>query len=1065
MTCYRFEKLDPRLLLSADGVDSANHITTPVDDSMPHAIAEIDATGQSESSTVSLVEASNASPSHDDNNPHMDPARAGEHQALLNLVPHEQATHRAVADGAWSIPATWEGGIVPTDAAHVLIPHEITVEVDDEFAARLATIRVDGTLNFATDVDTRLIVDTFVVAVDGTLNIGTAEQPVSPNVSANILFTDNGPIDTNWDPTVLSRGLISHGSATVHGAAKSGPVDLAMAPESGDTVLQLSEPVVGWRAGDRVLVPGVVRPLENNRGVTQLDEDEIVTITSISPDGRTIEFAQPLQHDHVPPRTHLDLPVSNLDRNVRFASENTTDPQRAGHVMFMHSPNAAVHYASFDHIGRNDKSIETTDPELDDEGNLIPETGLNARGRYSVHFHRIGSQSTAAHVSGSVVENSPGWGFVNHDSHVVFTENTTYNVKGAGFVTEVGSERGSFISNLAVRSRGKNFYQPNGASDKGLGTGFGSVGHGFWLQSATVELINNVAAGHAQEGIFIHSRSVTEFNRELPTYASLIDTPIGTPLEFSANSSEPAIRDDMIRTDQAAMAEMSGNTVFASGAGLGVRWRRQSDAVLQGTNGDTFENFEIWNVEWAGIHLGYVSGLTLRNGLILGNVDDPLSLSNRELDDRASEPSEFHTSVGKGIAANRNSKNLKFENLEIAGFTVGIQTLTQSHTLIDTVVLQNIEDLVIVTPQATGQSGNQRRIDARNVFHIPLSPSSLNGETQYNVRLLKQLNRTPVAGGSSAAQEWSAFSANDEIYYNGHRLYFREQAEDAVPFPTDEIPSFMNNAPYQQYVDQTNLQLLDAYNVALGNAVAPAEAFDALPAIGVDALAVTLDTPVTVPPRVEFSANENPTTWSIDENDLEITWRSKSLSESTQWRVYLIGPNGTQEIGRTGVAEDYGHVVVGSSEAGWLNWNFLWPTVGSLPPQWQGAVELGEQTLVAAADGSPAVYLGRINVAPALSEVNLGIAADAVLELPIHTPHSNINELEEAVFSSKSFGPNTTNDVLAKPTSPDQRAFLRQSTITRSRTAYRPAVRELADPIEAALEDEELLGRNALFSE
>ena len=380
-----------------------------------------------------------------------------------------------------------------------------------------------------------------------------------------------------------------------------------------------------------------------------------------------------------------------------------------------------------------------------------------------------------------MVENSPGWGFVNHDSHVIVRDSVTYNVKGAGFVAEIGSERGAFINNLAVRSTGKNFYQPLGGSDKDQGTGFGSQGHGFWLQSASVALIDNVAAGHAQEGIFIHSRTVTEFGRELPTYVSLVDTPLGTPLEFAGNASEPSIRDDLIRPDQGALAEMSGNTVFASGAGVGFRWRRQTAAVSEGTDGDVFENFQIWNVEWAGIHLGYVSGLTLRNGLILGDLDDPISLSSREANDRSAAPAESHESLGKGIFANRNSKDLIYENLEIGGFTVGIQALTQSHTQIDTVLLQNIENLVIVTPQATSQSDDMRRIDANNVSNIPLPEAALDGATPYNVRLVKQIQRFRVAGGSTADHEFSSFTANDEIYYNGHRLYFHDQAADAVP--------------------------------------------------------------------------------------------------------------------------------------------------------------------------------------------------------------------------------------------------------------------------------------------
>ncbi len=1055
MKSHQFEKLDSRILLHTGGVLETPDDARPTHDDLDQVAVEVVATDSHQTTDLALAAHHSGESEHGHDHSHMDPLLGSEHAALLNLVPHSQVTHRAITDGAWSVGATWENGLVPSDSAHVQIPEGMTVEVDREFSERLATIRVDGVLNFATDVDTGLIVDTFIVSTTGTLNIGTSAQPISPDATVSILFTDDGPIDTAWDPTLLSRGLLSHGSASIHGASKTGPVDLATAPEAGDTVLLLASPVDGWRVGDRVLVPGVVRPLENNQGVTQYDEDEIVTITAISSDGHQIEFDQPLQYDHVPPRAQLDIPVSNLDRNVKFNSENTTDPQRAGHVMFMHSPDVSVNFASFDHIGRNDKNIPTTDPTLDEAGNLIPETGLNARGRYAVHLHRLGSESTAATIVGSVVENSPGWGFVNHDSNALMRDNTSYNVKGAGFVTEVGSERGAFIGNLAVRSRGKNFYQPMGASDKGEGAGFGSAGHGFWLQSSSVALIDNVASGHAQEGIFIHSRSVTEFGRELPTYTSLVDTPVSTPLEFSANATEPAIRDDEVRIDQAALSEMSGNKVFASGAGLGFRWRRQTPAVAEGTAGDIFENFQIWNVEWAGIHLGYVSGLTLSDGLILGNVDNPISLSNRELDDRASEPSEFHTSVGKGIVANRNSKDLIFQNLEVAGFTVGIQALTQAHTRIDTVLLQNIEDLVIVTPQATDQSNDMRRIDATNVFHVPLSETALNGATQHNVRLLKQLDRSPVAGGRSASQQWSSFIANDEIYYNGHRLYFQDQAGDAVPFPSGDVPDFMNDGQYSQYVDQTNQQLLDNFGLALGNAVAPAEAFDGGDALGVEGLAVALDSPVEVPPRVEFGFDEdqNSRIWTLEDNDLQFTWRSKALSEDTQWRVFLNGPNGSHEIGRTRVNDRYGHVVLGEPDSGWQSWNFDWPTVGLAPRPWNSVVEVGEHSLIAVADGSPGVYLGRITVEPAVIDLSsraatLVIEADSFEHLAAPADEL-VNTTQEDLATNDGSTPAAIDGAHGVPPTP--RTY---PSIT-GRGSFLPETRERYQTIEAAFSSDD----------
>ena len=1005
MPTYRFEKLATRLLLHA----GHDHSTTSETDE------EVVVVGQADPTTDATISHHTDHGGDGDASPHPDdPVRQDEHLALLALVPHEQVTHRAVNDGAWSETTTWENGVIPADGAHVLIPENMSVVIDGEFTDRLATLRVDGALRFSTVVDTRLEVDTFIVAPDGLLEIGTASQPIAPDVTATIIFTDDGAIDTDWDPTLLSRGLISHGSVSIYGANKTAAVDFAVAPEAGDAELFLAAAVEGWQVGDRILVPGVVRPGENNKGVTLVDEDEIVTITSISADGMSITIDQPLAHDHVPPRDDLSLPVANLDRNVVFRSENTTDVSRAGHVMFMHSNDVSIDNAAFQHTGRNDKSIATTDPELDEDGNLVAGTGDNARGRYSVHFHRLGSDSDPVYVSGSVVEHSPGWGFVNHDSNVVMTENVSYHVKGAGFVAEIGSEKGAFISNYAFRSVGKNFYQPAAASDKGNFEGFGSAGHGFWLQSSQVALIDNVAAGHAQEGIFIHNRLVTEAGREDPAYVSLTGIEAGTPIDFAEGESDGVLRGEEIRPEEAPLAEIRGNQVFASGAGIGVRWRRPTDALADGSDGDVIEDFKIWNVAFAGIHVGYTEALTFRNGLILGDLDDPISLSNKEAADRETQTSEVQTALGKGFVANRNSRNLAFENLEVAGFTVGIQALSQGTTRLDSLQLQNVENLLIVTAQSTTQSDGMRGIYATDIVNVPLSAAALDGQTAYNVRMIKQIDRAGVAGGSSAAQELQGFTDTDEIYYNGHRLYFYDQAADAVPFPTDEAPNFMNQAAYRGYRDLTNEQLLEQFGMALGGAVAPTDAVDAMNSLGIEGLAVELAVTPAAPERVQFrfDASEMPSTWVLEDSEVEFVWGTQQLSPETTWRVYLVGSEGEQEISRSSLNNDYAFIRAAGQRDGWIDWHFEWQEVGLLPPWWNATVEPGDYSLVVSADNGPSAYLGRISIITADEAANTLAATDqAITEIdepepevvvptePIRsiTPDDDLEILEQAL--------------------------------------------------------------------
>src|SRR5688572_18166316 len=150
--------------------------------------------------------------------PHADnPTLQAEHMAVMNLAPHENATHVAINSGAWSDPATWQNGLLPGADAHVLVSAGVTLTVDDVYPTPLHWIRADGVLRFATDHDTGLVVDTIIVAPGGGFEMGTAAQPVAPEALAKVIFA-GGDIDTTWDPRLLSRGLVSHGSVSIFGS-------------------------------------------------------------------------------------------------------------------------------------------------------------------------------------------------------------------------------------------------------------------------------------------------------------------------------------------------------------------------------------------------------------------------------------------------------------------------------------------------------------------------------------------------------------------------------------------------------------------------------------------------------------------------------------------------------------------------------------------------------------------------------------------------------------------------------------------------------------------------------
>ncbi|NWG71974.1 MAG: cadherin-like domain-containing protein [Parvularculaceae bacterium] len=424
-----------------------------------------------------------------------DPAMQAEHLALLNLVPVSAATHIAVKSGSWFDPTVWASGVVPGDGAKVVIPTGVVIDYDGESDASVLTVRVDGALHFATDRDTHLKVDTLIVTPSGHLEIGTAEHPIDAGVRAVITIADNGPIDVAWDPTLLSRGVISHGGIDIHGAEKETFIKVAVDPMRGATSITLDSPPEGWRVGDRIVITGThfKESATHVEGAPRTDttEDEVLTITAIN--GNTISLDRPLQFDHDGARADLKAYVANYTRNVVIQSENgaATGTHERGHVMLMHSDDIDVRYAEFFELGRTDKSERAFDKS--DLSNI--ESDSNLKGRYSLHIHRAGvaDLDDPAMVVGNAVWGSPGWGYVHHDSNAIFAGNAAYNVFGAAFVAESGNETGRWVDNISILTLGVNNLSKDAADVEAFDLGRNGVG--FWFQGRLVDAVGNVAAG------------------------------------------------------------------------------------------------------------------------------------------------------------------------------------------------------------------------------------------------------------------------------------------------------------------------------------------------------------------------------------------------------------------------------------------------------------------------------------------------------------------------------------------------------------------------------------------
>lgn len=577
----------------------------------------------------------------DPNNPHPDdPSKHAEHMAALALAPIDQATHIAVNDGSWFDPNTWAGGEVPGEGAQVLISKGVTVAYDGESPASLYTVRVDGELNFATDQNTFMEVDTFLVAPDGVLTIGTLDDPVAPGVEAVIQIADNGPIDVAWDPMLLSRGLISHGDISVHGAEKDAFLQVSVDPMAGDTQMTLSEVPDGWQVGDKIVLAGTHLTdapwVENGVEQNLETQDEELIITGIN--GNVIQFDRPLQYDHDAPRDDLKTYVANYSRNVRIQTENADDipVHQRGHTMFMHSDDVDVRYAEFLDLGRTDKSERSF--SVTDVDNVAADT--NAKARYAVHLHRTGVSELddPAILVGNSVWGSPGWGFVHHDSNAIMTDNAAYDVFGAAFVAETGNETGRWANNIAIKSIGIGG-TPKDQPDINA-FDLGRTGVGFWFQGRLVDSVDNIAAGMPSGHGFVYmSRGAN--GDVIALTPDIADQPETFRYLDEANINVPNI------------SGFSGNVAFAVETGVEII----KATPEQGHDGRSLiSDFTAWEVR-TGVHLQYTAHYTLEDIDVI-NTKTPLTLGH----------------LAAGIEYGPNTFDVVVNGATIDGFPVGIRT-------------------------------------------------------------------------------------------------------------------------------------------------------------------------------------------------------------------------------------------------------------------------------------------------------------------------------------------------------------------------------------------------------
>ncbi len=649
--------------------------------------------------------------------------------AALALVDYTQATHAAVRDGDWCDPETWHNKEVPGDGARVVIPEGRLVTYDVISPSRLKTLRVDGELWFSTKDSSQLIVDTLYVDRRGELVIGTEDQPLQPDEYVNILFADNGDIDVNWDPMLLSRGMIAHGKTIVHGSRKTSFLKVSVNPVAGDDFLALAEIPVNWRIGDTIVITGTQYSgwkWDNDlrQATYHGTRDEVRKIMAIQDDIVTLD--SPLQYNHLTPRADLKARVANLSRNIVFGSESDIllPVNQRGHVMFMHNPDVDVRYAEFLRLGRTDKSVPSFNVEDLDQVS----SDSNVRGRYSFHLHRAGTEDPRhpAVAEGNSVFGSPGWGFVHHDSNAEFYNNVSFNTFGAGFVAETGNEIGSWIHNLAIKAEGNNAFNPKNGNDREA-FDMARTGDGFWFQGRMVRSADNVAASVNHGFVYFHRGSGM---LDFPADHFMLPEALG----YGRNATP----------DDVPIRNFYDNEAFACTVGLYVV---KASPMQQHDIHTIFEKFRAWEVR-AGAAIEYTSHYLLKDFDLIGSTP------------------EAYRAPLFGIEFGKNTSDMVINDAKIESFPDGIRlskVQTNSENLgldqfvvIDadfsgvTTPLVDYDEAVDLVMDSSDLVPNRFMIDLGNDGHFEyMSASTTAGSgVEYSGEKTDSIGVNPLPGGA-----------------------------------------------------------------------------------------------------------------------------------------------------------------------------------------------------------------------------------------------------------------------------------------------------------------------------
>ena len=624
----------------------------------------------------------------------------GEMDHLTHKSSHQMSCDiHTTQDGRWSQNKMWSLNRSPKASERVCVHHRVKYDQTPSDAVDLRAVTVKGKLIFAVDQSTQLRVQDLHVMEGGLLRIGQRNQPLPKEHLAEIVFVHQEFESAENIHSPHELGLITMGGdVELHGRHINRILRFGLDLDQGQHRYQEDDikrayrqmRSAAWRAGDELLFPAMTFKRDEKLG------NETRHIQALN--DQVFELDHPLDYPHL--RIHQeDIHVANLSANIILRSAQP-EIGRRGHVMFMKGDagrcgQVDISGVRFDHLGRTNKMRVTSES--------------NPQMMYALHFHRCGApQDQRSHVvRESVVVNTPGWGFVNHGSDVIFDGNVVYDFVGAGFVAEAGDERGVFSGNLSVGGDGVQHYAFRrlylGSKERVAKADLGFHGDGFWISSPFVEVKDNASIGHHGNGFVwyltgVDSRFVGADIRE-STLSLTVSKSFLTSEELSRlgyrqpkRSWDGSSRRFLV-SDLPIFPLIKGNYAAASFVGLRVRYARSlnfaflnkfwapqsADDYIQGLNRPSdreelyapysrFADMTLQNNE-IGLHTSYAARLHLSGFKIE---------ADQHLISTPTGGGRFDQNETTGIEMNHHSNwSHLLEEITVRGYEVGERTVSE----------------------------------------------------------------------------------------------------------------------------------------------------------------------------------------------------------------------------------------------------------------------------------------------------------------------------------------------------------------------------------------------------